>query len=98
MHRVSAVRPAGDYRLHVRFEDGVEGEVDLSGLVGSGVFEAWRDPAEFLKVAIDPESHTLAWPGGIDLCPDRLYQDVSQQAGVCCARDKPPAAPDDRKP
>lgn len=65
-----------DYRLWIRYEDGVEGEVDLSTLVGNGVFELWEDPAEFQKVFIDPDTHTVAWPGGIDLCPDSLYEDL----------------------
>jgi len=86
MHRVVAVRPSEGYRLWVRFDDGTEGEVDLSDLVGKGVFAAWQDRAEFLKVFIDPESHTLAWPGGIDICPDSLYYDVASLV----ARDAPP--------
>ncbi|HEY6323627.1 MAG TPA: DUF2442 domain-containing protein, partial [Thermoanaerobaculia bacterium] len=33
-------RPAGEYKLYVRFEDGVEGEIDLSKLIEfKGVFE-----------------------------------------------------------
>jgi hypothetical protein len=92
MHRVVSVRPLTGYRLDLRFEDGVEGEVDLTDLVGKGVFAPWTDPAEFRKVFIDPESHTVAWPGGIDLCPESLYQDVSASVESCCARDKPPKA------
>lgn len=79
MHRMIEVKPLEDYRLWIRFSDGVEGEVDLSDLVGKGVFAAWNDPAEFRKVFIDPETHTVAWPGGIDLAPDALYQDLVAQ-------------------
>jgi len=76
MHRIVAVRPLAQYRVWVRFSDGVEGEVNLSELVGKGVFALWNDPAQFAKVSIDPQSHTLTWPGGIDICPDTLYQDI----------------------
>ena len=79
MHQIVAVQPLDAYRVRIRFFDGVEGEVDLSDMVGKGVFAVWNDPEQFTKVFIDPESHTLAWPGGIDLCPDTLYQDVTAQ-------------------
>ena len=76
MHKIVYVQPLPQYRVKVRFSDGVEGEVDLSDLVGKGVFVLWNDPAQFAKVYIDPQTHTLAWPGEIDICPDTLYQDV----------------------
>ena len=76
MHQIVAVQPLDAYRVRIRFFDGVEGEVDLSDMVGKGVFALWEDPQQFATVFIDPESHTLAWPGGIDLCSDALYQDV----------------------
>ena len=50
-------------KVWIRFDDGEEGEVDLSDMVGQGVFELWNDPEEFLKVTIDPETHTLTWHG-----------------------------------
>jgi hypothetical protein len=93
MHKIVNARPLPGYRLSLRFDDGVEGEVELTELVGEGVFASWNDPAEFEKVFIDPESHTVAWPGGIDLCPESLYQDVAAIAETCCAHDKPATKP-----
>ena len=92
MHRVVSAQPLPGYRLNLRFEDGVEGEVNLAHLVGKGVFARWQDSAEFQKVFIDPESHTVAWPGEIDLCPESLYEDVAAVAAPCCASDKPQSA------
>ncbi|MFO7675013.1 MAG: DUF2442 domain-containing protein [bacterium] len=86
MQRVVLVRPLDGYRLSVQFADGTEGEVDLSDLVGKGVFAAWVDRERFLEVAIDPETGALAWPGGIDLCPDSLYEEVTGR--VFIARDE----------
>ncbi len=89
MHRIVNARALPGYRLSLRFDDGVEGEVELTELVGEGVFASWNDPAEFERVFIDPESHTVAWPGGIDLCPENLYREVAAVAETCCAHDKP---------
>ena len=76
MKRIVDVEARTDYRVWIRFADGVDGEIDLSDLAGSGVFEIWKDPIEFRKVFVDRETGTIAWPGGIDLCPDTLYEDV----------------------
>lgn len=82
LHRIVAAKARPNYRLWIRFADGKEGEVDLSSLVGKGVFARWEDPAEFEKVYIDEETGTVAWPGGIDLAPDALHRDVAEQAAA----------------
>lgn len=76
MKKIIEAEAREEYRLWVRYEDGAAGEVDLSDLVGKGVFASWEDPAEFQKVSVDSDTHTVAWPGGIDLCPDSLYEDL----------------------
>ncbi len=76
-YEITAVQALPEYRLALRFADGVEGEVDLSELVGQGVFAAWRDPAIFGAAFIDRESGTVAWPGGIDLAPDQLHREIA---------------------
>jgi hypothetical protein len=86
---IISVTPAGGYRLRVRFADGCEGDVDLSDIAGSGVFAVLRDPAQFRKVTIDPETGTLTWPGGLDIAPERLYEEASRTSAAPVARDKP---------
>jgi len=76
MHRIAESKALPGFRLWVRFSDGRTGEIDLSDLVGQGVFASWNDPAEFERVYVDAASGTVAWPGGIDLCPDSLYEDL----------------------
>ncbi|OHB88651.1 MAG: hypothetical protein A3E19_02675 [Planctomycetes bacterium RIFCSPHIGHO2_12_FULL_52_36] len=77
MHCVVEVKPLTGFKIWLKFSDGVEGAVDLSDIAGKGVFEAWKEPGVFDSVFIDPVSHTIAWPGGIDLCPDSLYAEVT---------------------
>ncbi|MBI4230783.1 MAG: DUF2442 domain-containing protein [Planctomycetes bacterium] len=76
MVRIVRAEARSRYRLYLVFDDGVAGEVDLSDLVGQGVFASWRDPAQFARVGIDAEAGTVCWPGGIDLCPDTLHRDI----------------------
>jgi len=65
------------FRLRVRFNDGTQGTVALSGLVHSdraGVFAALRDEALFSQVALN--YGTVTWPGELDLAPDAMYDAI----------------------
>lgn len=74
------VRVLGQYRIHIRFEDGVEGELDLARMIDfTGVFAPLKDRREFAKVRVDPELGTIVWPNGADLDPDVLYAEVTGQ-------------------
>ena len=70
------VKPQENYRLWVKYSDGVEGIVDLSDLVGKGVFALWNDYREFQKVHIGP-SGEIAWSEEIDMCPDAIYLKIA---------------------
>jgi hypothetical protein len=62
------------HQLHLRFEDGVEGLVDLTQIIEfSGVFAPLRDPDYFATVQVNPEIGTIVWSNGADLDPDVLY-------------------------
>lgn len=76
MRRVTAVRTLRDYRVELTFDDGVSGTIDLSSLVGKGVFSRWRDPLVFEQVRIGAGGE-LAWGEAIDLCPNSLYLKVT---------------------
>jgi hypothetical protein len=77
---VVEVKLLDGYRLHLRFEDGVEGVVDIATLVRfEGVFLPLRDRATFEKVRVHPELGTIIWPNGADLDPDVLYAEVTSQ-------------------
>jgi hypothetical protein len=74
-------RPLTGYRLKLRFEDGVQGIVDIGQLVPfTGVFATLCDRRKFARVRVDPELGTVVWPGGADLDPDVLYSLVTGQA------------------
>lgn len=72
MAKITKVKVLQDYRLELAFDDGVCGEVDLSELVGKGVFAYWRDYHAFEQVRIGSLGE-LVWGEQIDLCPDSLY-------------------------
>ena len=78
MHRVTACKAEEDYKLWIRFDDGLEGSVFLGDLLEIGAFKLWCDVRELEKVSVDPETATVTWQGGIRLDPDVLYQELEK--------------------
>jgi hypothetical protein len=75
---VVEARALEGYRLQLRFEDGVEGVVNLGETLSfRGVFAALKDPAFFAQVRVDAGLGTVTWPNGADIDPDVLYSRVS---------------------
>ena len=79
MVRVIGVKVLPHYKVWLTYDDGVTGEVDLSRLVGKGVFAAWNDPRVFEQVRIG-DSGELRWGDSLDLCPDALYLRLTGQS------------------
>ena len=50
--------------------------MDLSDVIGKGVFEKLKNEDEFKKVEIVPVTHTIKWSCGIDICPDTIYEEI----------------------
>ncbi len=76
MPRVVKVDPLPKYRLHVEFDDGVAGTIDLSGELTGEVFEPLRDEAVFRQVTVD-EFGAVCWPNGLDLAPDAMHSELT---------------------
>lgn len=72
MLRPVEVNALPNYRLFLRYPDGVAGEVDLSEYVGKGVFRLWNDPQLFARVTIGAGGE-LHWTDQVELCADALY-------------------------
>ena len=84
---VIEVRPLPRYRLHVRFVDGTEGEVDTSAMLfgdKAGVFQGLRDEKRFAEVFV--EDGAVTWPGELDLAPDAMYDEIKARGSWTIAR------------
>jgi hypothetical protein len=76
MARVVKVAPLSQYRLHVEFDDGVAGTIDLSGELDGEVFQPLRDEAVFREVTVD-EFGAVCRPNGPDLAPDAMHSELT---------------------
>ena len=51
-----------DYKIHVTFDDGREGVIDLEGELWGEVFEPLKDTDVFRCFRMDTELDTIVWP------------------------------------
>ena len=74
---IIAVQAKEEYKLYLKFEDGVEGIVDISQLIEfTGVFATIQNQDYFNQVKVNPDWGTIYWENGADLDPDVLYSVV----------------------
>lgn len=76
MFKPIQIKALENYKLWVKYSDGVEGEVDLSALAGRRVFSLWNDYKNFQMVYIG-SSGQIAWSKEIEICPDAVYMEIT---------------------
>ena len=70
--RVTNVEVLRPYVLHLHFDDGFSGTIDLEPMLWGEMFEPLRDPVQFATAR--PEYGTVCWSIGADFCPDCLRE------------------------
>lgn len=74
---VVKVQVLDGFRVHLVFQDGTEGVIDLEHHLQGPIFEPLRHDRKFFEsVRVDPEAGTIVWPNGADIAPDTLYEEV----------------------
>lgn len=71
---VISYRYLEDYRVWVKFEDGVEQTIDFAPVLEGELFGPLRDLELFRQVSLNQEIGTLVWPNGADFDPWTLHE------------------------
>lgn len=71
---VVSVCPLDDYRLHIKFDSGEAGVLDVRKLLDFGLFSQLRDPEVFRKVRVAFD--TVEWEVGVDLDPEFVHSNT----------------------
>jgi hypothetical protein len=69
-----------DYVIWVKFNDGIEGEVDLTSELTGEIFGPLKDENIFKSFKVDPILETIVWENGADLAPEFLRDNVKVPA------------------
>ena len=83
---VTNAKALDDYQLELTFETNEVKIFDMKPYLELGVFKALKDEPFFQKVRVSFGS--VAWPNGIDLDPEVLYEDGKPLAAFCVAEER----------
>jgi len=75
-YQVTEVRPTAHLALHVKFYDGLTGDVEFEETHLYGVFEVLKNPHFFSKVHC--QHGYVEWPGKLDIAPDAMYEEIKK--------------------
>ena len=73
---VEEARYLRDYVIWVKFNNGLEGEVDLESELTGEIFGPLKDKKLFRSFKIDPVLETIVWDNGADLAPEFLRENI----------------------
>ncbi|MBF0377271.1 MAG: DUF2442 domain-containing protein [Desulfamplus sp.] len=76
---VTQAKYIDEYKVWLLFNDGAEGEVDLSSELYGEVFEPLKDKAVFKSFTLEG-GHTLSWNNGADFAPEFLREQIHGSA------------------
>lgn len=71
---IKEVKYMHDNVIWVRFNNQVEGEIDLSSELTGEIFSPLKDIKKFKSFKVDPNLQTIVWENGADLAPEFLYE------------------------
>ena len=77
MIRIVEVKAIEGHRLWVRFNDGLEGVYAVEPARRGGMFQPLLNSAVFKAVSINEDFGCVEWPGGADLCPTSMHEELS---------------------
>lgn len=73
---VTDVRPQKDFSLHITFDNGESGLLDMKPYLDFGIFARIKHPDSFAKVRVSFD--TVEWESGADIDPEFVYSNCKK--------------------
>lgn len=83
--RITSVERVTPYSLCLCFDDGLTRTIDFEPILEGELYGPLRNPEIFAQVSLDPEIHTVVWPGGADFDPATLHDWPEHEAAFRAA-------------
>ena len=85
--RIVGVTPIGNFRLLVRFDNGIEKAYDCTHLLSRPSFELLKVPAFFRAVRVDAGGYGVSWSDDVDLSEHELWTNGEPVAKIAVPPD-----------
>jgi hypothetical protein len=72
---ITQARHIKNYEIWIKFNDGIDGIVDLESTITNDhreIFRELEDEEQFKRFRVDDD--TIVWENGLDLAPEYLYE------------------------
>jgi hypothetical protein len=73
--KVQEVKYISDYIISIKFDDGVNGIIELNDLVQKGIFKVLQDKNQFAKVYTN--GHSIAWSNELEIDATNIYSELT---------------------
>ena len=73
--KVQEVKYISDYTISIKFDDGVNGTIQLNDLVQNGIFKVLQDKSEFAKVYTN--GYSIAWSNELEIDATTIYSELT---------------------
>ena len=73
IYHITAFEQVGTYLLCLHFDDGLMRIINFESILLGELYGPLQDSRAFAQVRLDPEVHTVVWPGGADFDPATLH-------------------------
>jgi hypothetical protein len=73
--KIQEVKYISDYIISIKFDDGVNGTIELNDLVQKGIFKVLQDKNQFAKVYTN--GYSIAWSNELEIDATKIYSDLT---------------------
>jgi hypothetical protein len=73
--KIQEVKNISDYIISIKFDDGVNGTIELNDLVQKGIFKVLQDKNQFAKVYTN--GYSIAWSNELEIDATKIYSDLT---------------------
>ena len=73
--KIQEVKYISDYIISIKFDDGVNGTIELNDLVEKGIFKVLQDKNQFAKVYTN--GYSIAWSNELEIDATKIYSDLT---------------------